>query len=429
MLVSKPLSSDQEIDYTNPGFMKLALYCEGLKLSETAESEILNGREITRTRAGLGSGLELVLPGNLWVNAPVTEHFCEQSSLLLEYTDHFFISNQKTQQSLNVELAPRPTWYSQKCSTGKQMMRVGTLQGTYLGIYPTEVCEFWTRDIKENCKFCSVGLNLGKGDSEEKKLTEVLEVVEAARNESKITYVDFNTGHYDDESFLDKIEPMIRAIKERTNLLVGIQTPPHSNLKRYDRLKAMGVNRVSFCFELIDPEHFEKTCPGKAKTYGLERYLAAMDYCASLGKKVDLKQPWVTNGEIIAGLEPPEKSIEAIDRITSVGAIPTVCVFRPLKGTDYEGVKVPKTEEMVPVFRHFYEACMRKGLPVGVAPNIHVSLVMLPEECAYLSPLGRGFHFLKQKLGLKFKKMVYRSMFQKSLAEADAKRAAEVMEV
>ena len=69
----------------------------------------------------------------------------------------------------------------------------------------------------------------------------------------------------------------------------------------------------------------------------------------------------MTNGEIIAGLEPPESSIAAIDWITSVGAIPTVCVFRPLIGTDLEDAEPPKTEEMVPVFRRLYEACMETG--------------------------------------------------------------------
>ncbi|MCA9433686.1 MAG: hypothetical protein KC940_24415, partial [Candidatus Omnitrophica bacterium] len=33
------------------------------------------------------------------------------------------------------------------------------------------------------------------------------------------------------------------------------------------------------------------------------------------------------------------------------------------------------------VFAHLYEACMDRNLPIGLAPNIHVSLVMLPEEC------------------------------------------------
>ena len=29
---------------------------------------------------------------------------------------------------------------------------------------------------------------------------------------------------------------------------------------------------------------------------------------------------------------------------------------------------------------------MERGLPIGCAPNVHVSLVLLPEECRALSP-------------------------------------------
>ncbi len=115
-----------------------------------------------------------------------------------------------------------------------------------------------------------------------------------------------------------------------------MQTPPHRDLKRYDRLREIGVNRVSFCFEIFDRELFEEICPGKHAEYGLDYYLEAIRYCATLAGTGRADEPWVTNGEIIAGLEPPESSIRAIDWITSVGAIPTVCVFRPLVGTDLE---------------------------------------------------------------------------------------------
>jgi len=64
--------------------------------------------------------------------------------------------------------------------------------------------------------------------------------------------------------------------------------------------------------------------------------------------------------------------------------VPTVCVFRPLLGTDLQHVAPPETEAMIPVFRRLWEACMEHNLPIGVAPNIHVSLVMLPEECRWL---------------------------------------------
>jgi hypothetical protein len=107
-----------------------------------------------------------------------------------------------------VRLSPRPAWYDAATSTGKPMTRIGTLQGTYLGIYQAKVCEYWTaKPEKINCKFCSVGLNLGVDEANEKSIDEVLEVVRAARDESGITYVDFNTGHYEGDTYLDLLEP------------------------------------------------------------------------------------------------------------------------------------------------------------------------------------------------------------------------------
>jgi len=411
------------MNYSNPGLLKLALYCEGMRLSEGARDALNQGREIIRTRAGLGSGLELIIPPNLWTNVPVEESFAKDSAFELRFNRGCFsIHHPDLAQDIEVQLAPRPGWYDKSCSSGKKMLTVGSLQGTYLGIYPTKVCEFWQGTTKENCQYCSVGLNLGLHDATDKRVDEVVEVVETAREESNITYVDFNTGHYEDESYLDVLEPYLIAVKEKTGLLLGVQTPPHADLDRYRRLKEIGVNRVSFCFEIYDPNRFAEICPGKQRYYGLDRYLETMDFCASLGRKPNLREPWVTNGEIIAGLESPESSIAAIDRITSVGAIPTVCVFRPLIGTNYEHLPPPKTEDMVPVFRHLYESCMRHGLPIGLAPNIHVSLVMLPEECAYLSEKAESWRYLPKKMGLGVKRWAFRRVFDRQLSSYDRER-------
>jgi uncharacterized radical SAM superfamily protein len=228
-------------------------------------------------------------------------------------------------------------------------------------------------------------------------VSEVLEVVRAAREESGITYVDFNTGHYEGDTYLDILEPYVARIKKELGLLVGIQTPPHRDLRRYDALRAMGVNRVSFCFEIFDRDIFKEVCPGKHAEYGLDYYLSAVAYCAALGRKGPRSEPWVTNGEIIAGLEPPQSSIRAIDWITSVGAIPTVCVFRPLVGTDMQDAPPPRTDDLVPVFRRLYESCMERGLAIGCAPNVHVSLVLLPEECRTFSTRRFPFGTLKLK--------------------------------
>ena len=370
---------------TNPAWLKLDLYCKGIRIA--AESPIYEnkGRPILRTRAGLGSGLEVILPGELWTNIPVAEAFAQQSPYELIFENNSFFVQHLEGLRVPVKLAPRPEWYEKQTKSGKRMDRIGTLQGTYLGIYPASVCEYWTESPRSNCRFCSVGLNLGADDADSKTVEEVLEVIHTARAESKITYVDFNTGHYTGETYLDILEPMVKRIKAETDLFVGLQTPPHHDLSRYDRLQEMGVNRVSFCFEIFDPHIFQEICPGKSREYGLNRYLETIEYCAKLSRKSTWKNPWVTNGEIIAGLEPPESSIQAIDWLTERGAIPTVCVFRPLLGTDMKDQAPPDSEKLLPVFRHLFETCMKHHLPIGLAPNIHVSLVLLPDESRYLS--------------------------------------------
>jgi len=400
----------------NPALLKLDLYCKGMRLDDSCFIEEDGGRQIVRTRAGLGSGLELVLPGGSWTNVPVTEGFARKSPYVLRRRDGGYWIDREAEPVAPVTLSPRPDWYEEKTSTGKPMTRVGTLQGTYLGVYPAKVCEYWTeKPQRVNCKFCSVGLNLGVDDADEKSVSEVMEVVWAARRRSGITYVDFNTGHYEGDTYLDILEPYIRRIKKETGLYVGVQTPPHHDLRRYDALREMGVNRVSFCFEIFDPCLFKEVCPGKAREYGLERYLDAVRYCASLGRKGPRTEPWVANGEIIVGLEPPQSSIRAIDWITSVGAIPTVCVFRPLAGTDFADVPPPEPEPLIPVFRRLYEACMERGLPIGCAPNIHVSLVMLPEEARWLS--DRRFPVQRMKLKLLSKVVAFQLGRQTRAAE------------
>jgi hypothetical protein len=199
----------------------------------------------------------------------VAERFAQSSPYTLHRDERGYGLRWRQAEVARVRLSPRPAWYDRFTSTGKPMTRVGTLQGTYLGIYPAKVCDYWTvKPRKSNCKFCSVGLNLGADDADEKSVTEVMEVVRAAREESGITYVDFNTGHYAGDTYLDILEPYVTRIKKELGLLVGVQTPPHRDLRRYDALRAMGVNRVSFCFEIFDREIFKEVCPGNTPNTG-----------------------------------------------------------------------------------------------------------------------------------------------------------------
>jgi len=188
----------------------------------------------------------------------------------------------------------------------------------------------------------------------------------------------------------------VKAIKERVGLLIGIQLVPTPNLWKYDWLIDLGANHFSFCYEFHNPEYFARLCPGKEKTLGQKAFFKALEYTIQkLGKGS-------CSGEIIAGVEPLEDTIRAIDYITDVGAFPTVCIFRPVIGSDMEDYPSPRFEEMVAVMKYMYESCLKKGIPIGVAPNIEVSLIVQPDDGRYLIP--RNFRFYKNEALLKVKR-------------------------
>ena len=158
----------------NPSLLKLDLYCKGARLDDSCLVEEQGGRKILRTRAGLGSGLECILPGGYWTNVPVQESFAAKSPYLLRHAnDRFLLEHDVLGHVAEIALSPRPDWYTRKTATGKPMTRIGSLQGTYLGVYPSKVCEYWLEKPKEQCRFCSVGLNLGADDADEKSVNEV----------------------------------------------------------------------------------------------------------------------------------------------------------------------------------------------------------------------------------------------------------------
>ena len=117
------------------------------------------------------------------------------------------------------------------------------------------------------------------------------------------------------------------------------------------------------------------------------------------------------SGEIIAGIEPIEDTLKAIDYITSVGAFPTICVFRPTLGTEMEDHPSPQYEDMTRIFRRMYESLIRNIIPIGIAPNIHVSLVVQPTEGRYFIE-QKNLSYYRYQLRLSLLKMVFRPLFR-----------------
>jgi hypothetical protein len=375
----------------SPVELEIELFCRGMRIDESCNLDE-DGRRVSRTRAGLGSGLEIVLPAPrkpIWVNVPVVESFVSSSPLrLVKDRDRYHILDERTADAYPVRIPEEPAWYSRQTSAGVQMSRVGVLQGNYLGIYVSNACLYWASKPSRACQFCTTGKNVGLAEQARKSVEDVVEVARAARDESGSVFTHLNTGyHFEEVDRLEPIhglrqsEPFVKAVRERVGGFIGVQAMPVPSrmFHEYDALIEAGTDHFSFCYEFEDPAYFARLCPGKAETLGQSGFFEAMEYTSrKLGRGR-------VSGEIIAGLEPIAATMRGIDRIVEAGAFPTVCIFRPTIGSELENEPPPDPEAMKDVFAHLYEACRDAGLPVGVLP-IEVSLVVQPEETADLLP-------------------------------------------
>jgi hypothetical protein len=383
--------------------LEIELFCRGMRLDPSCELGE-DGRRLARTRAGLGSGLEIVLPGTrkpIWVNVPVAEAFVARSPFrLLKSEETYRLLDERTDDIYPARIPPEPAWYSLFTSTGVQMSRIGVLQGNYLGIYVSNACLFWGFQPPRACHFCTTGKNLGVSEQARKNVEDVVEVALASRDESGSVFTHLNTGyHFEEVDRLEPIhglkqsEPFVKAIRQRVGGFIGVQAMPvpRRMFHEYDELIEAGTDHFSFCYEFEDPEVFARLCPGKAETLGQAGFFEAMEYTSrKLGKGR-------VSGEIIAGLEPVASTKRGIDRIVAAGAFPTVCIFRPTIGSQLENEPPPDPEAMKEVFAHLWEACRKAGLPVGILP-IEVSLVVQPEETADLVPPSFSSRLYQWKL-------------------------------
>src|SRR5512143_1890682 len=166
----------------SPVELEIELFCRGMRIDESSNLDD-DGRPVLRTRAGLGSGLELVLPAPrkpIWVNVPVVETFAAASPFRLARDEEsYHILDDRSGDVYPARLPEEPAWYSRTTSSGIPLSRIGVLQGTYLGVYVSNSCLYWASSPPRACKFCTTGKNVGVAEQARKSVDDVVEVARA----------------------------------------------------------------------------------------------------------------------------------------------------------------------------------------------------------------------------------------------------------
>ncbi len=377
---------------THPGFLKLDLAIRGVLLDDAlrAREDLFRAPGV---RGPVTRTVELVLPGDVLVSAPIDESFTADSPYLLTAADDRFYVQSETGRE-EVRIVPPPSYYAKSTRSGTPMWRVGNSYGPYIAINPAKRCGFSERGSQ--CRFCDASTQ-GLNRSEPISVEDVVDTVREAFADGLIEFVYLHIGYLDtDDAGALFIEPYVRAIKRHFDTLVAVQLQPPRDNRWIDYLYAIGVDAISYSVQIHDETILEQVCRGRVEQVGRKRYYDALAHAAAIFPNGTV---W---SDLIIGLEPLDSTRAGVDALIALGVLPVLSVFRPLGDTELRDHPMPTTEEVAPVFAHLFERVREAGINMNWVRDL--SFAVTPFEARFFSdpnasvPSGLG-PLYRSKLG------------------------------
>jgi len=337
-----------------------------LKLDAALRDQLFEGTAATHR-----SGIDLLLPEDVWVQAPVDERLTASSPFTLAAEGGGFQLRRDGRlppaaAPLEVRVLAPPNFYRRKTSRGTPMDQIATVHGNFIAIDPGAACGFGSRGTP--CAFCQ-GAATGKPGALP-SVQEVIEVVRAAFDEGAGEFVYFHSRCSGaEDGGIEILEPYLLAVKKHFDTLVAARLQPPRDRRLIDRTYAMGVDAISYNIEIYDPALFERYCAGRSSRIGRQRFLEALRHAAAVFPSGTV---W---SELVVGIEPLDSTRNAIDALAAMGVLPVLSVVGPAAAAT-EGLTLAAPEDLAPVYAHLYETVKRhripmtwvRDLPIGVTP-------------------------------------------------------------
>jgi len=346
----------------NPGYLKLELAMNGVRLDGPAHADLPPAEWFGDAERDI----ELVLPDDVWVAAPVREVAAAESPFVLSgQGDHATLRRNGSQVA--VRLVPQPSFYGEHTVAGRPMWQVGMVHGNFIAINPASACSYSLRGVP--CRFCRSGSGVAIEEGFPMSIQEVVDVVRAAFAEGAVEFVYLNPSYVGSEDAgIAFLEPYINALKKHFDTLVAVQIHPPKTNRWIERTYAMGVDALSYAVEIHDYALLARRCPGRVRHIGRERYYEALAHAAGVFPSGTV---W---SELILGAEPTESTVKGIDALVHAGVLPVLSLPRPFAA----GVPASAlgSADLQPVFAHLFAAVRDakvnmtwvRDLPAAITP-------------------------------------------------------------
>jgi hypothetical protein len=373
-------ASTQMTSLTVDEMLKFRLLAEGVRVHDRAHDAWMDryGGPLTLAEYATTTGLALVLPGELYVNAPMAER--DDVAELRFAGEEFYVSLAGLERP--VETIPVPAFHTE---TQIDKLDGSAQPHTNYGITHTDRCRVSPiAGCAWKCHFCDLPYEFSYRKRHAENLLNVIRVAQsdllAPARHALVSGGSPRRGRLgaNDEQWLDDVYEYLAF---HSPLPIDVMMPPRRDLSHPAWLRSVGVNMVSINMEVSDPHRARVLTPAKAQL-GRRHYL---DYIERAVEEfgVGRVQSLIVFG---AAIEPLESTLQGVRDLVDRGCIPVLSAFRPNPITPMGHLCGATLEEMVEVYLAALEICHRADNGIKPGPRCipcHHNTVTLPDSSSF----------------------------------------------
>lgn len=340
-------------DIRNQALLKFRFFHSGIYIDNCCIQKLKEAgcRVPSIVRAGASYGIEALINDSIYVNIPINPH----SALKLSSDLKHVLFNNKI--FCKIEILKNPIdlpFYK----NGKSINGVSKICFDRLGITVNTGC--YLKEIKKGCGFCGIDRSNHYNHHVVMQPGEVLELVDKALliPNNGIRHLLLSGGAFQPPDYGAKHFSLIaKTIKEKyPNQKIYVMLPPPVSNYYLDEMIHSGVDEIALNIELVS-NWGRNIIPGKAEI-GLERYVDALKYLSYKMPKYSVRSI------IMAGVEDTKYTLNGVEIISSVGAMPIISYYRQVG--DMRIKNIFKDEyEILDLFQSACETAGRNDMIIG----------------------------------------------------------------
>lgn len=320
--------------------LKLYLLANGMRVTERAEHAWAERERGPMTLADYAStsGICMRLESDVWVNAPFSESFTEQSEVVLDVIDDVFVVSHRG-QSWVPDIIPVPSYHDQYWDdedTGLPVRytSLGVTHTDRIRVSPVQGCAW-------RCTFCDLPYEHRYSLKPLAELRRVIELAADDRPAARHVLVSGGTPAPEHEGWIDEV---YSDLARTSPMPVDVMMPPRADPDYPSWLRSSGVNMLSVNMEVSDPTRALRITPNKARAFGRDDYLAYVERAVD-AFGVGFVQSLMVFGEAV---EPLDSTLAGVQALAERGCMPVLSPFRPDPVTPMgkRGLLPPTMDEM-----------------------------------------------------------------------------------